>query len=346
MKPKLILRILSVFLSVLYNSAFCQDIHLSQFFETPLVRNPALAGLFTGDIRLQAVHRNQWESVGYPYQTTALSGEYKFAVGGGNDFMTAGINAFYDMAGIARLKTLQVMPALNFHKSLSAERNSYLSAGFMAGFVQRQFDGQKLTFDNQYNNGSFNPTAGSGENFVGLSRTVADFALGLVYSSQLGENGNWYAGGSLWHFNKPKVNFLQENIQLSPKWQANAGIKMPISNLVDLQAELNYTRQGQYSETIGGILLSYSLTDRLEQPDSRIKNLRIGGGLMMRLNDALVPVIRIGYNHLDVGLSYDVNTSQLKTASQNRGGFELSFSFRAFTTNGNTSLNSVRCPRF
>ena len=343
-----LLRVMITIVGMAAKAAIGQDIHLSQFFETPLMRNPALAGIFTGDIRLQAVHRNQWQSVGYPYQTTALSGEYKFGVGGGDDFMTAGFNAFYDVAGIGRLKTLQVMPALSFHKSLSANRNSYLSAGFMAGFVQRQFDGQKLTFDNQYVGGSFNPTAGSGENFIGVSRTVADFALGMVYSGQMGgnEHANWYVGGSLWHFNKPNISFLQENIELDTKWQGNAGVSLPLGQYVDVRAEVNYMRQGQYSETIGGIIFSYSLTDRLEEPDSRIKNLRIGGGMMVRLNDAAIPVIQVGYNHLDIGLSYDVNTSKLKAASQNRGGFELSLSYRGFTGGDRSSLNSLRCPRF
>ena len=32
-----------------------QDIHLSQFYETPILRNPALIGLFNGDYRVQAV---------------------------------------------------------------------------------------------------------------------------------------------------------------------------------------------------------------------------------------------------------------------------------------------------
>ncbi|HET9279065.1 MAG TPA: type IX secretion system membrane protein PorP/SprF, partial [Flavitalea sp.] len=41
-------------------SAKSQDLHLSQFFETPLLRNPALAGIFTGDVRVQAVYRDQW----------------------------------------------------------------------------------------------------------------------------------------------------------------------------------------------------------------------------------------------------------------------------------------------
>src|SRR5450432_3924194 len=39
-----------------------QDLHFSQFFEAPLLRNPALAGIFTGDYRIQGVYRDQWNS--------------------------------------------------------------------------------------------------------------------------------------------------------------------------------------------------------------------------------------------------------------------------------------------
>ena len=49
-----------------------QDIHFSQFSETPLLRNPALAGIFSGDLRIQAVYRNQWNSVTVPYQTSSI----------------------------------------------------------------------------------------------------------------------------------------------------------------------------------------------------------------------------------------------------------------------------------
>ncbi len=66
-------------------SGFCQDIHFSQFFETPLLRNPALAGIFTGDLRVQALYRTQWNSVTVPYQTGSLNAEYKLPMGS-NDF--------------------------------------------------------------------------------------------------------------------------------------------------------------------------------------------------------------------------------------------------------------------
>lgn len=336
--------LITALLSLLMINSIGQDIHLSQFFNTPLLRNPALAGIFTGDTRLQTVYRNQWQSIGFPYQTCALNGEYKFSVGQGDDFMTAGFSCFYDVAGVMRLKTLQVMPVLNFHKSLSADKNSYLSAGFMAGIVQRQFDGQALTFDNQYNNGRYDPAAASGERFTGIRRSFSDFAAGLSYNSSVGEYGNYFLGASLWHFNKPKANFLSDQrIQLDPKWQFNAGIRTPLSEWVTLHAEANYLRQGNYNETVGGALIYYSLNNQLGD-GSRISNAQVGAGLFARVNDALIPQVQLSYNHFDIGLSYDINISNLTVASRGRGGFELSLSYRAFTKDN--SLSYLRCPRF
>src|SRR6188768_749359 len=77
---KTILNLLVLFLAFSQNAS-SQDIHFSQIFETPLLRNPALAGLFTGDVRIQSVYRNQWNSVTVPYQTTSLSGEFKRNIG-------------------------------------------------------------------------------------------------------------------------------------------------------------------------------------------------------------------------------------------------------------------------
>lgn len=327
-------------------SAISQDIHLSQFFNTPLLRNPALAGIFTGDIRVQAVYRNQWQSVGFPYQTNALSGEYKFGVGGADDFMTIGASCFYDQAGVQKLKTLQVMPAINFHKSLHGNKTSYLSGGFMAGFVSRQFDGKNLTFDNQYSGGRFNPTNPTGENFVGLNRSFLDVAVGLSYNSQLGEDGSYYAGASLWHFNKPSTGFLSNQISLSPKWQANAGVRTWLNNVLELTAEANFLIQGNYNQFIGGAMLRYSLNDLLNQEETAITRLSLGVGAYIRLQDAVIPYLQINYNNFDIGLSYDVNTSALKAATEGRGGFELSLTYRAFMRNQNSNIQSMRCPRF
>jgi type IX secretion system PorP/SprF family membrane protein len=322
-----------------------QDVHLSQFYETPLMRNPALAGIFTGDIRIQAAYRNQWQSTGVPYKTTVLSGEFKFGVGQGNDFLTVGFNMFHDIAGSSRLKTTQFMPAINFHKSLDAERNRYLSLGFMGGIVQRQFDSKNLTFDNQYTLRGYDPFAPTGEQFSGLQRTIADFAVGLSYNSQLGEYGNYFLGASLWHFNKPTERFVLEEVQLAPKWQFNGGIRTPVSETVEIHAEVNYLLQDSYTELLAGGYASYVFSDATDR-DNGMQRMAVSLGAFVRLNDAVIPVARMEYNNFALGFSYDINTSQLRTASQGRGGYELTMSYRGFTHGDNSTLDAVRCPRF
>jgi len=94
-----------VFVLICWSShTYAQDPHFSQFFEAPLLRNPSLAGLFAGDIRVQAVYRNQWGSVTVPYQTGSFNIEYKQPVGRGNDFFLQQEHKFYT--------TVQALPIL------------------------------------------------------------------------------------------------------------------------------------------------------------------------------------------------------------------------------------------
>src|SRR5579862_2357289 len=119
---------------------FTQDLHFSQFFEAPLLRNPSLAGIFTGDYRIQGVYRDQWNSVTDGYRTGSLNAEYKMPVGNSNDFITTGLQVLYDKAGTVGLTTSEFLPALNYHKSLSAQKTMYLSLGFMGGLVEKTID--------------------------------------------------------------------------------------------------------------------------------------------------------------------------------------------------------------
>jgi len=75
-----------------------QDLTFSQFYEKPLLRNPALAGVFDGDIRMIGIHRNQWGSITVPFQTSAASIEYKFHIGKWDDWITAGLQMSQEAA--------------------------------------------------------------------------------------------------------------------------------------------------------------------------------------------------------------------------------------------------------
>jgi len=315
-----------------------QDIHFSQFYETPLYRNPAFAGVFTGDIRVQAVFRSQWNSFVDAYKTGSFNAEYKMPVGKGEDFVTCGFEAFYDHAGSADLATTIFTPVLNYHKSLSSARNMYLSAAFMGGIVNRRFDRSRLMTNNTYDAGT------DGENFNRTQYTYWDGSAGLSFNSELGSNpdNNVLIGVAYNHFNKPRNSFYENaNVLLEAKWVVSADFKVGVNENSWLTFHSDYSRQGSYREIIGGLLYGIKLGPAPDQ-----SNCTISGGAFLRWDDAIIPVVKIDYHPFSVALSYDVNISQLKTTSSGRGGAEFSVTYIGALDRRNSSLNAVHCPRF
>lgn len=328
-----------------YFNGNSQDIHFSQFSETPLLRNPALAGIFSGDVRVQAVFRNQWNSVTVPFQTTSLNAEYKLPVGHSDDFVTIGGAILYDKAGSISLTSSSVLPVFNYHKSLSNERNMYLSAGFSGGLVQRKFDASKITTNNQFNGMDTDPTIGSGENFAGNNLMYLDGSAGLSFNSQVGSNpqDNFYFGIAYHHFNhSAKISFYNNgNVKIDPKWVYSAGYKSSLNEHAYITFYGDYSIQGAYSEAIGGMLYSLKLDNYTDDP-----RYTISGGAFLRWQDAFIPMVKLEMNPLAFAVSYDVNISALKASSQSRGGFELSLSYQAFLNRDKSSSAPIRCPRF
>lgn len=321
-----------------------QDIHFSQIFETPLLRNPALAGLFSGDIRVQTVYRSQWNSVTNAYSTNSANMEYKLPVGESTDYVTIGGQVLYDKAGTVDLTSTHILPAINYHKSLSAERSMYLSMAIMGGYVQRSIDRSKITTNSQFNGGSYDPNMATGETFNKSSYSYLDGTAGLSFNTQLGENidNNMFVGIAYHHFNRSKkVSFYSDyKVELIPKWVASGGVRMSTNDYSYITVEADYTTQGSNREIIGGVMYSQKLDD----PDN--PKYIIHGGAYMRLNDAIIPVLKVESKPIAVAVSYDVNISGLKRVSTGRGGFEISLVFQKFLDRYNSSSDATRCPKF
>jgi type IX secretion system PorP/SprF family membrane protein len=322
-------------------TARAQDIHFSQFYEAPLLRNPALAGVFTGDYRVQTIFRDQWNSINNAYRTGSLSGEYKWAVGKGNDFLTTGMEILYDQAGTAALNTTELMPALNYHKSLSNDKPMYLALGFMGGLVSKTLDLSKVTTNSQYNGTAYDPALPNGETILSPNVHYLDGALGISFNTAFGaDNKNtMYVGASYYHLNRPKNSFYQNPaVELDPKVVFSAGVKAMINDYTWFSIEADHSQQGPSAETIGGVMISYKLGDETEK-SPYVFNL----GGYIRLGDAIIPVIKLEMNSFTVGMSYDANISQLSAATQGVGGFELSLSYIGILEHENPRY---LCPKF
>lgn len=334
----------SVLFAISAISAFSQDIHFSQFFEAPLLRNPSLAGIYSGDIRVQGVYRDQWNSFTNAYRTGSINAEYKMPIGRGNDFMTTGIQALFDRSGTVGLTSAHILPALNYHKSLSNTKLMFLSLGFMGGMIRKSIDMSKMTTDNQYGPAGYDPTAPTGETFTAPNFTSWDANVGMSFNTSFGANeaNNVFVGAAYHHLNRPKNSFYRDpNIELNPKYVFSTGIKLRIDDYSAFTIQADHSSQGSFSETVGGALYSHVLGNDFENPMYTLY-----AGAFLRFKDALIPVLKMDMKSISVAISYDLNVSPLKTASKGRGGFELSVSYIAFLDRYNSSKYKVLCPRF
>ncbi len=314
-----------------------QDIHFSQFFEAPLYRNPALAGIVHGDYRIQTLYRSQWNSITSAYTTTSLNAEYKLPVKG-SDYVTLAMQVFYDRAGSANLTTTQVLPAVNYHKSLSDVKSTYLSIGFMGGYVQRRIDRSKITTNSNYNGG------GDGEDNLVPQFGYWDGSAGISFNTQLGDNpdNNLVLGAALHHFIKPKNSFYGSTaVFINPKQVYSADVKLGLNESAYLTIQNDYVQQGTYSEKLSGAVYSQKIGAYTDEPD-----FVIGAGGFMRWGDALIPVFQLQYKPFQLSMSYDVNVSKLAATSYGRGGYEMSITYVGFMDRENSAANAVLCPRF
>jgi type IX secretion system PorP/SprF family membrane protein len=344
---KRFLHILLLFLIV--HPAKSQDLAFSQFYETPLLRNPALAGVFDGDIRIAGAFRSQWQSITIPYQTSAFSTEIKFPIGKYDDWITAGVQITQDVAGDIKLKRTQFLPVVNFHKSLSGNNNNYLSLAFMGGPVNSQFDPTQLKLDDQYQNGVFNPNSPTGAVFSKTGLNYWDIGTGISYTSTFGENNTtYYIGAALFHANKPKVGFYTTDGEttMQRKITFNAGLNLPVSDMHKFLIYGDYIKQGGNEQFLGGVMFGADLLQNSGYNYSDYESITLYGGAFYRWNDALIPVIKLDMYQFSLGLSYDANISQLKTASQSYGGFELTATYKAKFASRSANANKVKCISF
>lgn len=328
------------------NSSKAQDIHFSQFYETSILRNPALTGIFSGDYKAGVNYRSQWGNISVPFQTLMASAETRIPINEDvNDYVSVGLVTTYDRAGSISFNSLQVYPAINYNKAIEDKHQSYLSAGFTAGYIQRSIDPNKVTTSEQFQGGSFNPNNGTGENLSNTTLNYLDVGAGVSMNSSVGSrnNINYYLGVAAYHLNKPKQAFNRGEgfLRTNTKWNGNLGVQAHITDQYAVTIHGNYSRQGSYTETLLGGLASFRSVDA-----SHKTTFTLYAGAFYRFNDAIIPTMKLDYKTYSFTLSYDVNTSSLKSLTNGAGGFEISIFTRGELSKGLWKKDNTRCPRF
>ena len=321
-----------------FNYSKGQDIHFSQFFETPLLINPANTGIFNGDIRGILNYKNQWTSINNPFTTSLFSFDTRILEKKwSNVFLGTGLIIYNDKAGKSEFGTTQIN--LSISASVAINEKSRLSAGLNGGFAQKGIKNTDLRWGNQYNStdGIYDPSMSSGEtNHLNTETFMyGDFGGGLAWyftsrptnmTSNDRISGN--LGVALFHLNKPKQELYvgeYENLYSKLVIHCRTYIGIPKTTLAVLPSFM-YTKQKTANEIIFGGMLRYGLKEESKYT-GLIKESAILIGSHYRLGDAFIPSILLEVSSFALGISYDKTLSKLNSTANINGGIEISLRF-------------------
>lgn len=338
LRAKSVLLCLITFCTINSNA---QDIHFSQYDASPLNLNPALTGFFNGTVRVFLNHRNQWASVTVPYLTFSGGFDLQLYMNKySRNAFSLGILANADKAGDSKYGTVQGMLSLSYMQSLNRKNTDLLSLGVSAGLSQRTIDYTKLFFDKQFNGSYFDPTMYNSENFQVNSFLFYDINAGLYWNYMWADNQTIDAGIAVFHINTPGQSLMKNSsVKLSRKWVLFTNPDIGLGEKLDIIPALMVSLQGSYMEIIYGFKTIFSKDKKY------FERTTFGLGIYSRHNDALIVSAGIEYKGFTIGLSYDVNYSDLNNASNYRGGYEIALKY-IYSKRKHKRIKEIPCPIF
>ena len=327
-------------------AARAQDPGFSQFFASPLTLNPALTGKFNGIVRVAGNYRNQWPTINNAFITSTISVDAPILTNKlpENDTWGIGLLAMTDKTASGILNANYVSLSTAYHKALDVDGYHSIGVGFQGTYANQSLDGTRLTFEDGLQlDGTWLRSPSEAINSEFVSVHYFDMNIGALYNASTNGNNNFYVGASAYHLNHPKVSFLGvDTISIPTRVTVHGGGFFPVAGSPSTiyVSALASQQAGARQYVLGGAWAIAASTD-----ETNPVNFYAGlwGRFTTNTADALIPYVGLDDNDFSLGLTYDVNISSLQTASQNRGGVEISLIYIKKKSNGQ---HGIPCPKF
>lgn len=295
-----------------------QDIHFSQYQTGLSFFNPGNVGAFNGNLRGALLHRQQWRSVTVPFITTGLSLDGKVKSNDKHSF-NLGLNIYQDKAGDGNLvsNSLQIVPA--YGVQLGSDSTAFLNVGLSIGYLIKGFNFSKYAWDNQFDGEKYDAMLTTGEALTTDNAGAIDIGAGFSFLKRVKENFSIGIGVGATHINNPDFNFINSSSAAYPMHlMATLYTNHQVNQKLTIIPTLTYMKQQSLTEVMAGAN-AYWKTKRATALIQGVK-----AGMHYRLNDAAIVLVGCKMANFDLGISYDINISDWKKVTNNRGATEVS----------------------
>jgi len=309
-----------------------QDVHFTQFDASPLLLNPANTGAFNGEYRASAIYRDQWRSAlgGAAFKTYAASFDMPIVRDiSVDDYLAAGVQLYNDRAGDGNLNNFSALLSVAYHKFLGEDGRKVLTVGLQGGISQKNLDLSRLYFGNDFNEGVWQPGTSGEWNWLNTRTSSYVINGGVSYAQAVTDRFGFNIGAGVNNINQPLESFDRRNISkdvgLGMRYTGQLGAIIGINDRFTLKPAVLLQSQSSAMEIVAGNEFNYKMGEDYDLPTSTA----IFGGVWYRVQDAVLVTAGVEFKGFRLGFGYDINTSNLSTATNGNGGFEVSIRYVA-----------------
>lgn len=315
--------------SLLFSNIWAQDLHFAQFYNTPLLINPSLAGGDDGTFTGVLNYRDQWKSAGNAYQTFGLSLDGGMMKKIDKGFLGVGGAIYNDRQGDVSLSKLNAKLSIAYHTQIS--RQQYFNAGISGGVAQTSIDRTKMIWDDQYDGAGYNPALVTSTPLFETNSISPDFSIGVNYLFKENEyvgNRRFLLGGAVHNLIKVDDAILGvAEESRSFRYTFHSQVSFPVKGTnVEIQPAGFFALQGNSKELFIGSNVRYELKQESKFTDFA-KTSSVTFGVFARELKSVIAYAGLQLDKYNIGISYDVNISGYSVASSGRGGLEISFKY-------------------
>lgn len=302
-----------------------QDIHFSHIHASPTHFNPAMMGMFNGEIRLIANYKSQWQTFDTGFRTFAGSIDGKITPLGRSNILAGGFQVYADKAGDLGFSTNNLAGSMSIIQALDHRQRNLIAFGVQTAYISQRF--------NMHNIKAFDDEISRDITMLQDRTGMMDLSMGVGWFNQYSRSNSFHLGAAFYHINQPVATFYKDDILggqklLYRKLILHGGGDFKINRYSSIKPGFIFMQQGPHTEITMGAFWKYRPDDGLVNKAKK----HIYFGLWGRFfpqgtflgSDALIAAIRYDYGDFIMTLTFDFNTSKLGRISSGSGGPELS----------------------